>query len=142
MSIGIGAVVLAAVIFGQLAQAGRHAPGTLAITDASMVGSMGTARASADSIQSVRCQIMGSEDPLNPDGGGILTASCTITMPDPANPDSGLAISKMCTTGNKARIEAIQAAGDSRIQAIFDPLAGTCKSILVVNSSEYAPKTP
>jgi hypothetical protein len=134
---GVVAAILGAALFTHRAEAGKRSTGALAITDDGMYGSMGTARSSLDLVQLVKCEVMGTDDGT---AAGILTARCTITIPDPLDPLSTK--SKACYTGNKAIVEAIESAGDSRISVSLDPLSGACLALTTFNSSEYAPKTP
>ena len=131
-----GLAVVGAVVFVQMAEAGKRSAGALSVSDAGMWGSMGTARASLDAVQLVKCQVNATDDGTFE---GVLTATCIVSVPD--NTVDGGVLTKTCFTGNKALIAAIQAAGDSRIVVGFDAM-GACHTITVVNSSEYAPKLP
>jgi hypothetical protein len=130
-------LVVAGALFSREANAGKRSSGTLSVADDGMYGSMGTARASLDAIQMVKCEVMGTDNG-SPDGS--LTARCTISIPDPNDPT--LPKSKACFSGNKSIVGAIQAAGDSRISVTFDPLTGACLALTAFNSSEYAAKLP
>ena len=133
----VAVLVVGAALISRDARAGKRAGGALSVADDGMYGSMGTARASLDGIQLVRCEVMGTD---NGSASGSLTARCTISIPDPADPT--LAKTRACFSGNPSIVGAIQAAGDSRISATFDPVTGNCLAVTAFNSSEYAPKLP
>jgi hypothetical protein len=133
----VALLVVSVALISRDARAGKRAGGALSVADDGMYGSMGTARASLDAIQLVRCEVMGTD---NGSATGSLTARCTISIPDPNDPT--IAKTRACFSGNPAIVGAIQSAGDSRMSATFDPVTGNCLAVTAFNSSEYGPKLP
>ena len=97
------------------------------------IGSMGFARASADTNQLVRCDVMAhDDDPVNPTPGWT-TIRCTF-IDQNGNP-------ARCVSSSQAIINAVNAIGDAKL-AITLKSNGDCATATVIHSSEYEPKVP
>lgn len=135
------AVLAAAIAVGGYARAGTKKDSSVSVVTGGAFGSMGTARAgkNADTSEDqelVRVEVFAWDTPA-PGGSTEVVA----TFKNAAGTQA------MCHTYNPAVGSALQqAVSDSKVSVQFVPPAGNvtpdCNTVIITNSSEFAPKAP
>jgi hypothetical protein len=130
-------LVLGLAVFAGSARAGRHADSNVATNNGATYGAMGTVRAAkmadqvTDDSEYVRCEVFGWS------ATGTTAGRCTFVD---AN-----GVQTQCYSSSPAIVTAMTAIGDSRVTITLGAVnngVADCASIIVMNSSEYAPKVP
>lgn len=119
---------VAGVLFAGRSEAGTKSPEPVVIDVAHKAfwGNMGSARASADSLQYIGCEISSS--------AAALSANCT------ARDAAGTSVT--CSTTNANMIQAAGAVGSGSTVVVVHDGAGTCTSVRVQNYSYFSIKVP
>lgn len=132
--VAIAATALASLGLVSVASAGSKANLTVLINTSpvySAQGSLGSARASADTVQFIGCTIVTEAY----SGAPVTTGSCSATNA------AGTSVS--CSTTDPEIIATIATVGiNSFIRFTSNTNGGECTSIRVVNSSQWQPLAP
>jgi len=143
--VALVALILGLAVVAGTAKAGKKSDSSVATTSGATYGSMGTVRAAqvmvggvlVDDPEFVRCEVFGWMTPA-PDGA--VAGRCTF-MDSSGDPTHQV----QCYSSNKSIVQAMGAIGDSRVTITLSANGTStpdCASIIVLNSSEYAPKVP